>query len=247
MFADNPVGSTPGPRKATGRVVAEVRAAIERGDLKAGDRLPPERELAARFGVSRPTIRSVLKSLAAMGIVQARQGSGTFIAAGPPVLTAGPLTYLAALHGFTRHQMFEARQALESTVAAFAAQRATPETLISLNDETAAMFAALDQPGEFLAHDLAFHRTVAAAAGNPVLASMVEMVAEIFREARQDSIRYARDLRVAADEHRAIYQAIRAGDGERARRAMRDHLVRAERTQVEEEQIATPDRATAGR
>jgi DNA-binding FadR family transcriptional regulator len=73
------------------------------------------------------------------------------------------------------------------------------------------------------------------------------MVAEIFREARQDSIRYARDLRVAADEHRAIYQAIRAGDGERARRAMRDHLVRAERTQVEEEQIATPDRATAGR
>ncbi len=228
------------PPGATERVIGKVRTAIERGDLKAGDRLPPERELAARFGVSRPTVRSALRSLGAMGVIHARQGAGTFIAAGPPTLTTGPLSYLAALHGFTRHQMFEARQTLESAVASFAAQRATSETLIALSDETAAMFAALGQPGVFLAHDVAFHRAVAAAAGNPVLAAMVEMMAEIFLEARRNSIRHARDLRVAADEHRAIYQAIRAHDPERAHRVMRDHLMRAERTQVEEEH------ATAG-
>jgi GntR family transcriptional repressor for pyruvate dehydrogenase complex len=220
---------------ATERVVAEVRAAIERGDLKAGDRLAPERELAARYGVSRPTVRSALKALAAMGIVHARQGAGTFITAGPPTLDSRPLTYLAALHGFTRRQMFEARMALEVAVAGYAAERATPDTLIHISDETTAMFASLDEPLAFLAHDIQFHRAIAAAAGNPVLAAMVDMVSAIFQQARRDRIQFARDLRSTAEEHRAIYLALRAGDPERARQAMLDHLRRADRSQTEEE------------
>ena len=160
-----------------------------------------------RFGVSRPTVRSAIKTLAAMGIVQARQGAGTFITAGPPTLDSGPLSYLAALHGFTRSQMFEARIALEVVVAGFAAERATPTTLITVSDETTAMFASLDDPPAFLVHDIQFHKAVASAAGNPVLAAMVDMVSDIFLQVRRDRIQFAKDLKPAADEHRAIYLA----------------------------------------
>jgi len=99
-------------------VVQHVRALIERGELRPGDRLPPERELAVQLGVSRPSVRAGLRSLAAIGVLQTRHGAGTFITDGPPTLGSEPLSFLAALHGFTRDEMFEARRALEVGVAA---------------------------------------------------------------------------------------------------------------------------------
>jgi GntR family transcriptional repressor for pyruvate dehydrogenase complex len=218
-------------------VVDRVRGLIETGKLRSGDRLPAERELARELGVSRPSVRSGLKTLAAMGVVRIRQGAGTFITAGPPKLDCEPLSFLAALHGFTRAQMFEARLVLEVTVASLAADRTrhAPERLIAISDETTGMFASLDDPDRFLDHDIRFHRAVAAAADNPILSSLVDMVATMFRELRQRTIGRARDLKEAAEEHRVIYQAIRAHDAERARRAMSDHLERAQRTQAMEE------------
>jgi GntR family transcriptional regulator, transcriptional repressor for pyruvate dehydrogenase complex len=218
-------------------VIGRVRALIEDGKLRSGDRLPAERELARELGVSRPSVRSGLKTLAAMGVVQIRQGAGTFITAGPPKLDSEPLSFLAALHGFTRAQMFESRLVLEVTVAGMAAERTreSAERLIAISDETTGMFASLDDPVTFLDYDIRFHRAVAAAADNPILSSLVEMVSTMFRELRQRTIRHAHDLKLAAEEHRLIYQAIRAHDPERARRAMSDHLQRALRTQVQEE------------
>lgn len=215
-------------------VVDRIRHAIHHGELKAGDRLLPERELARQFAVSRATIRSGLTTLAGMGVLQIRQGSGTFITSGPPALDSGPLSFLAALHGFTRRQMFEARMSLEVSVAGLAAERANAETLIAISDETTAMFASLRDPDAFLRHDIAFHRAVAVAADNPVLSSMVEMVSSIFEQLRRLTIRNARDLRQAADEHRQIYQAIRHHNPAKARQFMADHLRRAERSQVAE-------------
>jgi GntR family transcriptional regulator, transcriptional repressor for pyruvate dehydrogenase complex len=222
---------------ATELVVQKVRALIDRGELQRGDRLPAERQLAQLLGVSRPSLRAGLKTLAAMGVVQTRHGAGTFIAAGPPVLTSEPLSFLAALHGFTRAQMFEARLVLEVTVAGLAAERArrAPEHLIAISDETTGMFASLDNPDAFLDHDIRFHQAVAAASGNPILSSLVEMVSALFRQVRRETIGRARDLKEAADEHRAIYQAIRAYDPERARKAMHAHLQRAERSQAAED------------
>jgi GntR family transcriptional repressor for pyruvate dehydrogenase complex len=221
-------------------VVARIRALIESGDVHSGDRLPPERDLAQQLGVSRPSVRSGLKSLAAMGVVQIRQGAGTFITGGPPVLGSEPLRFLAALHGFSRAQMFEARLVLEVAVAGLAAERATPDSVMAISDETTEMFASLDSPGAFLDHDIRFHQAVATASDNPILGSVVEMVAKMFYELRRTTIRNAKDMKLAADEHRAIYQAIRAHDAERARQAMGDHLRRAALTQAQEE--TGPDR-----
>lgn len=233
-----PVNSTEKPAAAAEQVVNHVRGLIENGNLRSGDRLPAERELARELGVSRPSVRSGLKTLAAMGVVQIRQGAGTFITAGPPVLGSEPLSFLAALHGFTRAQMFEARLVLEVTVAGLAAERTrhAPEKLIAISDETTGMFASLDQPDNFLDHDIRFHRAVAQAADNPILSSLVEMVSAMFRELRQRTIGQASDLKDAAEEHRIIYQAIRAHDPERARRAMTDHLQRAQRAQALEDE-----------
>jgi GntR family transcriptional regulator, transcriptional repressor for pyruvate dehydrogenase complex len=221
-------------------VVDRVRALIEGGQLRSGDRLPAERELARELGVSRPSVRSGLKTLAAMGVVQIRQGAGTFITAGPPKLDSEPLSFLAALHGFTRSQMFEARLVLEVTVAGLAADRTrhAPERLIAISDETTGMFASLDNPDAFLDHDIRFHRAVAAAADNPILSSLVDMVSTMFRELRQRTIRNAHDFKLADEEHRMIYQAIRAHDPDRSRRAMSEHLQRALRTQMQEEDAA---------
>jgi GntR family transcriptional repressor for pyruvate dehydrogenase complex len=238
MTPDRQHPVTPSRLAAADSVVAHVRDGIQRGLFKSGDRLPPERDLAHKLGVSRPSVRSGLHALAGMGVVRIRQGAGTFIMGGPPALDSEPLNMLAALHGFTRSQMFEARVSLEVQVAGMAAQRATAETLIAISDETTAMFASLDNPDAFLVHDIRFHRGVAAAADNPVLCAVVEMVSTAFHRLRQQTIGRARDLKDAAEEHRAIYQAIRARDVERARRAMADHLRRAERTQALEETAA---------
>ena len=224
------------PEGGTEQVVSHVRALIERGALKPGDRLPAERDLATQIGVSRPTIRAGLRTLAAMGVVLSRHGSGTYIPEGPPALNTDALSFLAALHGFTREEMYEARRILEVGAAGLAAERATPEQVATLAEEVASLFASMHDPQVFLVHDINFHRGVAAASGNPIVASLVEMVSALYYERRRETAIRAseRDLRDAAEAHRRIYQAIRARDARTASLAMHDHLVQASRHQAQE-------------
>jgi GntR family transcriptional repressor for pyruvate dehydrogenase complex len=221
---------------STEQVVAHLRELIESGSLRPGDRLPAERDLALQIGVSRPTVRAGLRALAAMGVVQARHGSGNYIPEGPPTLGSEPLSFLAALHGFTREDMYEARRILEVGAAGLAADRATPEQLASLSEEVASLFATMEDPQRFLVHDINFHRTLAAASGNPIVASIVEMVSALYYERRRQTAQRAsdRDLRDAAEMHRRIYQAVRSHDAEAARQAMHEHLATASSHQAQE-------------
>lgn len=234
------IGSGPPPRRAPEgggeQVVAHIRQLIDAGVLGPGDRLPAERDLAAQLGVSRPTVRAGLHALAAMGVVQTRHGSGTYIPEGPPVLVPGPLTFQAALHGFTRDQMYEARRIMEVGAAALAASRATPEQLATLADHVAGLFASLADPQLFLVHDIDFHRGVATASGNPIVASLVEMLAALYYERRRRTAELAstRNLRDAAEAHQRIYRAIRAHDADASAHAMEDHLMQSSQYQAEE-------------
>jgi GntR family transcriptional repressor for pyruvate dehydrogenase complex len=227
---------------STEQVIAHVRDLIDRGQLKPGDRLPAERDLAVQIGVSRPTIRAGLRALAAMGVVQSRHGSGTYIPDGPPVLGSEPLSFLAALHGFTRDEMYEARRILEVGAAGLAAERALSEHLATIAEEVSNLFATMDTPNVFLLHDIRFHRAVAQASGNPIIASLVEMVSVLYYEQRRDTAERAsgRDLRDAAEAHRQIYQAIRARDIEKARATMNLHLLQSSAYQAQEPQGVPP-------
>jgi GntR family transcriptional repressor for pyruvate dehydrogenase complex len=235
---------------STAQVVSFVRTLIDRGELKPGDRLPAERDLATLIGVSRPTVRAGLRALSAIGVVQSRHGSGTFISAGPPSLGSEALSFLAALHGFTREEMYEARRILEVGAAGLAAERATPDQIATLAEEVAGMFATMEEPDLFLVHDINFHRAVAAGSGNPIVASLVEMVSALYYESRRETAARAsdRDLRDAAEMHRRIYQSIRSQNSDTARQMMHAHLVQASQHQAQEpaETPAAP-RAAASR
>jgi len=229
------------PRRArhadggTGQVVAFVRDLIERGRVHPGDRLPTERELAVHIGVSRATIQAGLRALAAIGIVRSRQGSGTYIS-DAPALASEPLSFLAALHGFTGEQMYEARRVLEVGAVGLAAERASADQIASMADEVASLFERMDDPLRFLNHDITFHRIVAEASANPIVSTLVETVSALYYDRRRRTAEQAsnRDLIDAAEAHRRIYQAIRARDVEAAKRAMHDHLVQAAAYQAQE-------------
>src|SRR5215210_6734464 len=126
-------------------VVLQLRDMIHRGELRHGDRLPPERDLAKKLGVSRPTLRAGIHSLATIGVLQSRQGAGTFVveADESPSLDSSQLSLMASLHGYTSDEMFEARLSIEMSIAGFAAQRATSEHMTLMAEEIAGMFASL--------------------------------------------------------------------------------------------------------
>lgn len=217
-------------------VVTRLREMIQRGELNHGDRLPPERDLAKLLGVSRPTLRAGIRSLAAVGVLQSKQGAGTFVveAEKSPSLDSSSLRMMAALHGFTSAEMFEARISLEMSIAGLAAERATSEQMTLMSEEIAGMFATLDEPEQFLVHDMNFHQTVAAASGNRILTSLMNMIAKILFEARSKTVKRATDLKESAEMHRSIYRAIRKRNSEAARETMRDHLLLAQKAQMQE-------------
>ena len=223
------------------QVVSYVRTRIESGALRPGDRLPAERELAVHIGVSRPTVRAGLKALAAIGVVQSRHGSGTYIPDGPPALGSEPLSFLAALHGFSREEMYEARRILEVGATGLAAERATAPQIEAIGIEVRRLFASLADPHRFLVHDINFHRAIAAASGNPIVASLVEMVSALYYERRRRVVARAsfRDLEDAARMHERIFDAIRERHAETARALMSAHLIQASQYQAQEPEIGS--------
>ena len=132
--------------------------------------------------------------------------------------------------------MYEARRILEVSAAALAAERATEDELATISREVDGMFASLGDGDVFLVHDVNFHRSVAAASGNPIVASLVEMVSALYYERRvQTAARAAEsDRRAAAEAHRRIYEAITRHDVEGARLHMNAHLIEASAHQARE-------------
>jgi GntR family transcriptional regulator, transcriptional repressor for pyruvate dehydrogenase complex len=214
-------------------VVFRLREMIQHGELSSGDKLPPERDLARAMGVSRPTLRAGIRSLAAVGLLESRRGSGTFVAKAKesPTLDTSQLKMLASLHNFSSDEMFEARIALEMYIAGRAAERATDEQITLLAEEITGMFASLDKPEQFLKHDMNFHQAIAAASGNQILTALMNMVTQVLLETRRKTVNRAKDLKESAQMHQRIYRAIRSKDSEGARQAMGSHLLATQRAQ----------------
>jgi GntR family transcriptional repressor for pyruvate dehydrogenase complex len=185
----------------TMQVVNHVRALIENGTLKPGDKIPPERDLARELQISRASLRTGIGYLAALGVMKIKHGVGTFIADGPPDFGQDSLSFIGALHGFQSWQMFEARILLETGLAALAAERSKDEHLASLAEEVAEMFAAVDSPADYLIHR------------------------------RRKTVERSIDLRESAGMHREIYRAIRSRKPAEARRLMEQHLRMAQEAQ----------------
>ena len=231
----------------TMHVVNHIRSLIENGSLRPGDKIPPEREFAQQLKVSRASLRTGIGYLAAMGLMKVKHGVGTFVADGPAAFGKDSVSMMGALHGFQSWQMFEARLLIESNLAALAAERGTEEHYTALAEEVAEIFASLESPAEFLIHDVLFHRIVAQASGNPILAALMETITSSLYEHRRRTVEHAIDLRESAEMHREVFRAIRSRNPEEARRLMEQHLLMAQAAQGMEDSVDRKDGKADGK
>lgn len=215
------------PRKGTvtQRGIERIKEMIAEGLLAPGQRLPTERDLAARLGMSRSSMREAIRALTALGVLEARHGSGVYVTrleAADLLETFGTVADLS--RGRRLVELLEVRRVLESAATALAAARITPDRLAEVGRHLAAMNAT-DDPEEILAHDLAFHREIAAAAGNATMAAILDGLSSRTLRARvrrgyQEEGAFARTRR----EHAAIHRALAARDPEAARAAAAAHV-----------------------
>jgi GntR family transcriptional repressor for pyruvate dehydrogenase complex len=216
----------------SGRVSSEVvrrfEAMIASGAVRPGDRLPPERELAEKFGVGRGTVREALRELAMLGLVESRHGAGTYVRmAGSRELMA-PFRSIVALSSAAVDDVVRFRRMFEPQVAAMAAERADEDDRQQLQRALRHYIAELGGPGAADA-DAGFHQTIAECTRNPIVLAVHHALAELFTDFRTHLIGSSYDAEhLAARGHQTIFGAIIAGDAEAARDAMAAHLAQVE-------------------
>ena len=208
------------------QVVRQICDRIRAGELLPGQKLPTEQALSESFGVSRAVIREAIKVLASLGMVESRQGSGTYVAANPIPSISRALTLSATPDEDSVLRLFEVREPLETTAARLAALRRNEAQIATIRKhvEATAAAAANDDVPAFGTADHAFHRAVAEAANNPYLAVIISAVRELQSDAVSLIVRLAGSLPVAAEHHRRIAEAIADGRADDAATEMAAHV-----------------------
>ncbi len=209
------------------RLAARLDGEIGAGRLRPGDRLPTEQRLAAAHGVSRTVVREAVHQLRSRGLLRSRQGSGVYVA---EPKAGEPLMLDLALIGSVEEvlQVREVRRALEAETAALAASRATRTQVAELRRALRALDRSVSDGRDGVAEDLAFHRLLAEAAGNPHFARLLGFLEQYTRESmrvtrRNDATR-PEFIDAVRREHLAIVEAVAAGDAPLARRRAIVHM-----------------------
>ena len=204
-------------------IVFQLRNLIAEGKLRPGDQLPPERELSETFQVSRASVREAIRALESIGLVESRQGEGTYVVDNAHVLLqrlAGDLFQ----EQDALVKIFEVRKILEPEIAAFAAERATPLEIQEMADILEKQATEIAQGETGVEEDTAFHSALARAAKNKWLLRLTDAIVDSLRESRERSLQTGdRPVRSLAG-HREILEAIKAQDAGWARRATLRHL-----------------------
>jgi GntR family transcriptional regulator, transcriptional repressor for pyruvate dehydrogenase complex len=217
-------------------VVRQIETLVLEGVLRPGERLPPERELAARLDVSRPILRDALKELEGRGLIRTRHGEGTFVAHVIGTVFEEPMIGLVRRHQRAIFDYLELRRDLESQAAAYAAERATEADRQILGQIFAEMLAAHreDDPEEETGLDIEFHMAVIEAAHNIVLLHMMRSCYRLLAEGvffnRGQLYSNPAWREALLEQHRAVYEAIQARQPEQARAAAAAHVSFVEET-----------------
>ncbi|WP_244972521.1 FadR/GntR family transcriptional regulator [Paramicrobacterium fandaimingii] len=218
----------------TDLVISNVKQMIATGELRAGDRLPIEKELSARWGVSRGSLREGVRALATLGVLETRQGDGTYVTQLDPDSLLSPLGFYAELRNSDQStDLLAVRRVLESESASLAATRMTEIEIESLESILSGIDQVLESddvdPEAFIDADAEFHRRIANASANPALAAMIgSLMTRTLRARLWRAITERDSLGVAHSEHRAILDALRTRDPERSRIRMASHLLGVE-------------------
>ena len=211
-------------------IATDLEQRILEGSLKTGDRLPPERELAAELGVSRASVREAIQKLVSRGMLIARQGEGTFVTDRLEASFSDPWEELLRGHASVREDMLEFRHVLESKAAECAATRATDadrERLAKCFERLEGSFQG-DDLDQQVANDLAFHQAIAEASHNAIIghltASLLRLMHDHIRRNLSELMRMPLARENLRGQHLRVWDAIREGDPEAARMAATDHI-----------------------
>lgn len=222
-------------RRLSDEIVEQLETMILEGALQAGERLPAERKLAEQFGVSRPSLREAIQKLIAKGLLISRQGGGNYVSQEVGATFSDPLLNLLAEKHDAHKDLLEFRHTLEGACAYYAALRATPAD----HERLAVAFAELERcynttqntasPVEEGLADARFHLAIAEASHNAVLLHTIRGLFDLLRKNVVTNIggmymqrKETRDMLIT--QHRALYQAIQAGDAEQARALSNQHI-----------------------
>ena len=197
------------------------------GDLEAGTRLPPERQLAATLGVGRSAVREALAALEILGIVDVRPGSGTYLRGTASELLPQTLRWGLLIGSKNTAELLELRSGLEIYVARLAAGRAAASDLRALSVSLDRMRAGVSDLKAFARADLDFHNGLAAAAGNDTLVDLLHVVRSLLQVYADRAVHDDAEARIAIDEHGTVFRAIEAGDEDAAASAMAAHMATA--------------------
>lgn len=192
-------------------VTDQIRQFVAEHRLDPGSRLPAERDLAVRFGASRPVVRAAIQRLADLGVLETRRGSGSYVA------------------GIDLDELADVRRQLEPYAAALAAERRDAATARRLRELSAAMVAASGDPAEFAALDAEVHREIAQASGNRILIGVLRDLERTAAHARRQTVQHEEMRAAAVGQIAELVAAIEAGDAAAARTAMSRHLDRVRR------------------
>jgi GntR family transcriptional repressor for pyruvate dehydrogenase complex len=206
------------------RIVDQIERLIVAGDLKVGDQLPAERELAEQFTVSRTAVREAIKALREKGLVEIRLGRGTFVTNGASGAVRRSLGLLLKDEsGFTN--LVEVREILEPEIAALAATRVAEENIAAMTEAVEMMETALENVEIFVEADLDFHLALAEATQNPVIPALMDSIIDLLREQRKRTGNVEGGLARGQYHHKKILEAVIQHDPLAARQAMQDHLL----------------------
>jgi GntR family transcriptional repressor for pyruvate dehydrogenase complex len=203
------------------QVLERLRAYVAEAGLHAGDRLPAERDLAARLGVSRASVKQAIVVLEVQGLVEVRHGGGTYLVRG--TLDVEPVEHLVERRK-RLPDVLEAREALETKLAELAAERRTPDELEDIRQALDFMRDEIAEGGFGVEGDRRFHAAVTAAAHSSLLADFMKSIAGQITESRIESLRQPGRPPRSLAQHTTIYAAIAAGEPKKAAAAMRTHV-----------------------
>lgn len=207
------------------QIIEQIEGSILAGELKPGDQLPAERELAQRFGVSRTAVREAVKALREKGLVEAYSGRGTFITNGTSQAIRQSLDLMIKIgqpDGCTH--LAEVRLILEPEIAALAATRVEEQHLAAMREAITVMDNSRQNPDAYIEADLDFHLALAEAAANPLILSLLDSIVGLLREQRLRIFNVDGGPERGQFHHKRIIEAIETRDAERARETMRAHL-----------------------
>ncbi len=205
-------------------LVARFKELIRRKVFVPGKRLPPERDLAEALAVSRPTLRQALRALQIMGVVKARQGSGSYLADSAREIMRVPSEFALALQNVSKTDLFETRYTLEVKLASLAAERRTEQDLESMRQALAEMEKAMGDPEQWCQSEPRFHGCIVQAARNGVMATMIEMLSQMLMESRKETVRLLTDYRGSYRSHENIYVEIEKQNPAAAAKMMMEHF-----------------------